>query len=936
MKLIKKNHKRLTRFLVPMVMTALLCVTSPTLAQIPSILNTAILPYGVVAVMPNIAQNKNISNVSQQAPLGSNSQAVLLYNKKQFAEAAKLFEQSAQAYQTQKNPIQQALSLSNLSLCYQQLGRWDDANRVITQSIKILTTAENAKEGQLSALAQSYDIQGELQLARGQGDAALKSWERVTALYTQQNKPQLVLASQVNQAQALQSLGLYRRAITLLETALKLPSGSTSEEQLLTTSLKETSTNSLAEIKGTSEAKFNTLLQQIPANPETATALHSLGDSLRVVGNLPLSYLVLQRSLTIANQLQLPNLIPLIQLSLGNTVRTQINPDTGKLDPQAVQVALNFYQQVGASASNDLNVQAQVNQLSLLVDTNQDQAAKTLLPQVQQQIEALPKSQTGIEARINLAQTMMQMRKNNGSSLLIRDIAQILAVAVQQAQELGNPRTQAYALGSLGHVYEQTHQWQEAEKLTAQAVQLAQQINAGDISYLWQWQLGRVMKEQGKIDDAIAAYKEAVGTIKALRADLAAASPNVQFSFRDAVEPIHRQLVTLLVQSSEKDNDKLKTARDVIEGLQLVELDNFFREACLSGNPEQVDQVDRRAAVIYPIILEDQLAIIVSLPKSQQESTAKDNRNYRYYKSNVTRKEIEDLASSLQEKWRQDTALDFTLPILQRMYDLVLRPEAADLAASKVETLVFVSDGVLRNIPMAALYDGKQYLVENYSIALTPGLQLLAPRSRNRQNLGALVAALSESRLDFKALPNVKDEVKNIESEIPTQVLLNQKFTNSAFKSGVSAASYPIVHLATHGQFSSKPEETFILTWDGKIRVNELSGVLKTVQISRNNALELLVLSACETAAGDTRSALGLAGVAVRSGARSTVATLWRVNDEASAMLVSEFYNQLVQAVKTNVSKAEALRRAQVSILKNPKYQSPYYWAAYVLLGNWV
>lgn len=126
------------------------------------------------------------------------------------------------------------------------------------------------------------------------------------------------------------------------------------------------------------------------------------------------------------------------------------------------------------------------------------------------------------------------------------------------------------------------------------------------------------------------------------------------------------------------------------------------------------------------------------------------------------------------------------------------------------------------------------------------------------------------------------------------------------------------------------------MTWDGKIKVNELSGVLKTVQISRNNALELLVLSACETAAGDTRSALGLAGVAVRSGARSTVATLWRVNDEASAMLISEFYNQLVQGVKIGVSKGEALRRAQVSILKNPKYQSPYYWGAYVLLGNWV
>ncbi len=931
MKLIKKHNKRLMRFFAPMVMTALLCITSPGFAQIPNTLNTTKLPKEVATA---IAQNKNISNSPQQVPFGSDSQAASLYNKKQFAEAAKLFEQSAQAYQAAKNPIQQALSLSNLSLCYQQLGRWDDASRAIIQSIKLLNSTEG--EGIL-VLAQSYDIQGELQLARGQGDAALKSWERATSLYTTLNKPNLVLASQTNQAQALQSLGLYRRAIILLETALKLPPGST-EEQLLK-SLQEVFGKTSQNLQNvTALTQLKTLLQKVPASLETATALHSLGDSLRVVGNFSQADLVLQRSLTIANQLQLPDTVALVQLSLGNTARAQVNPDTAKIESQ-IQTALNFYQQVTTSTSStDLIVQAQVNQLSLLVDTNQSDAAKRLLPQVQQQIEALPKSQTGIEARVNLAQTMMQMRKNNGGTPPIRDIAQILAVAVQQAQDLGNPRTQAFALGSLGHVYEQTQQWQEAEKLTAQAVQLSQQINAGDISYLWQWQLGRVMKAQGKIDSAIAAYKEAVGTIKALRADLAAANPNVQFSFRDAVEPIHRQLVALLVQSTQKDN--LKTARDVIEGLQLVELDNFFREACLTGNPEQIDQVDQKAAVIYPIILENQLAIIVSLPKPEQDSTtSKDNRNYRYYRKDISRQKVEDLASSLQSNLNQDTAFDFTLPKLQEMYDLVLRDEAADLAASKVETLVFVLDGALRNIPMAALHDGKQYLVEKYSIALTPGLQLLAPRSRKQQNLGALVAGLSESRSDFKALPSVKDEIKKIESEIPTQVLLNQKFTNSAFKNGVSAVSYPIVHLATHGQFSSKPEDTYILTWDGKIQVNELSGVLKTVQISRNNALELLVLSACETAAGDTRSALGLAGVAVRSGARTTVATLWSVNDQASAMLISEFYNQLVKGVKTGVSKAEALRRAQLSILQNtqnPQYKSPYYWGAYVMLGNWV
>ncbi len=327
MKLIKKHHKRLTRFFAPMIMTALLCITSPGFAQIPSILNTGPQTSGVATAMGfapplAIAQNKNISNASQQARLGSNSQAVLLYNKKQFEQAAKLFEQAGRDYQAAKNPIQQALSLSNLSLCYQQLGRWDDASRVITESIKLLNTTEG--EGKVSVLAQSYDIQGELQLARGQGEAALKSWQNVASLYTQQNQPQLVLASQTNQAQALQSLGLYRRAIILLETALKLPPGST-QEQLLTTS-KETSENSQKIQDATDAAKLDRLLQKVPASLETASALHSLGESLRVVGNLPQAELVLKRSLSIANQLQLADTVALVQLGLGNIARTQINP----------------------------------------------------------------------------------------------------------------------------------------------------------------------------------------------------------------------------------------------------------------------------------------------------------------------------------------------------------------------------------------------------------------------------------------------------------------------------------------------------------------------------------------------------------------------------------------------------------------------------------
>jgi CHAT domain-containing protein len=239
---------------------------------------------------------------------------------------------------------------------------------------------------------------------------------------------------------------------------------------------------------------------------------------------------------------------------------------------------------------------------------------------------------------------------------------------------------------------------------------------------------------------------------------------------------------------------------------------------------------------------------------------------------------------------------------------------------------------------MAVLNDGKQYLVEKYSIALTPGLQLLTPRSLAQIQLTALAAGLSEtppnvSSTDFSPLPNVKDELRIIRSEVPGEELFNQTFTSTAIQTEIQASPFPVVHIATHGTFSSNAENTFILTWDGRVKVKELDRVLRTGELRRQGALELLVLSACETAQGDSRAALGLAGVAVRAGARSTLATLWQVSDASTATLIGQFYKELADS---KLTKAEALRRAQLSLLKSSDYQSPYYWAPFVLVGNWL
>ncbi|HEY9834758.1 MAG TPA: CHAT domain-containing protein, partial [Stenomitos sp.] len=376
-------------------------------------------------------------------------------------------------------------------------------------------------------------------------------------------------------------------------------------------------------------------------------------------------------------------------------------------------------------------------------------------------------------------------------------------------------------------------------------------------------------------------------------------------------------------QGGEPSQQNLKQARQVIESLQLAELDNFFREACLTTKPVQVDQINPQTAVIYPIILPHQLAVILSLP----------NQPLSYYETSLPQSEVERILDQMQQSLRPTSFTQERLPIAKQVYDLLLRSAEDKLAASGVTTLVFVLDGSLRNLPMAALYDGQKYLIEKYSIALAPSLQLLQPQPLKRQQLKGLLGGLSEARQGFSALPSVAIEVNQIESEIPARVLLDQTFTSTTIQRQLNSAPFPVIHLATHGQFSSRAEDTFILTWDDRINVKQLDTLLRAREQGELKPIELLVLSACQTATGDRRAALGLAGLAVRSGARSTLATLWSVNDRSTAFFMVEFYRELGQP---GVTKAQALRSAQLALLKQPQYEHPYYWAPFILLGNWL
>ena len=333
-----------------------------------------------------------------------------------------------------------------------------------------------------------------------------------------------------------------------------------------------------------------------------------------------------------------------------------------------------------------------------------------------------------------------------------------------------------------------------------------------------------------------------------------------------------------------------------------------------------MERVSDDAAVLYPILLPDRTELLVSLPTGIHRFTLP-----------VPTDEFREAVHTFRSFLETRTTREY-LPYGQQLYDWMIRPLEEILAQHHITTLVFVPDGPLRTIPLAALHDGKQFLIAKYAVATTPGVNLIDPKPLRRDRMQVLSAGLTDGVQGFAPLPNIVKELAAIEELFGSHPLLNQNFVSKNLDRAMKDKQFSIVHIATHGKFERYPEDSFLLTFDDKLNMNQLNQLIGLYRF-RDEPLELLTLSACETAAGDDRAALGLAGLAIKAGARSALATLWFINDEASSVLVAEFYRQLLDPT---ISKAVALQRAQMKLIQDPAYRHPTYWAPFLLLNNWL
>ena len=885
------------------------------------------------------------------------------YNIGQFEGAAINFQQAAEIFADAGDWLNQGMALSNVSLSYQQLGQWELAKQDINKSLKLLRAQPSTPE-RSRILAQTLDIQGKLQREVGQPEDALKTWQEAAEIYTQIDNKTGVTQSQINQVLALQDLGLYPRACKTLLAALELEIQDCQKlSQLTQKQLKEKLKEKL------------TVVPEQPASLLKVQGLRNLGEVLRVVGEPIQSEIVLEASLGLARQLEpspdRDSEIAAVNLSLGNTLRVLNN----------TQAALKYYEQAIKSAPATTRIQSQLNQLSLLVETQQWSQVKALWSEIDSELNKFPASRTKVYAQINLAQSLMcfikptltdkdlelsspllqqcsflneEVKRTKVNSLQTSEvpswktIEQIVAAARQQARSLGDKKAYAYALGYLGGVYQQVGKFAEAQKYTQQALESASAFDAPNIAYLWQWQLGRLFKaraaqaQKEKLvaeaqelwQRAIASYSTAFENLKSLQGDLLAINPEIQFTFRDSVEPVYREYVDLLLQPEEPSQENLKQAREVIEALELAELNDFFREACIETKPEQIDEVVAKAkspmALLYTIILKDRIEVILALSGEKE---------LKRYATKIPQDEVKEILVKLRQALPDVTQAAEVKELSQKVYNWLIRPVQGQLAESEIKTLVFVLDGPLSNIPMAVLYDSQrqEYLVEKeYAIAVSLGLQLLSPPTLEKVKPNALIGGLSEEiPLEGQKLPpltNVPYELDEIKSALPSVELINADFNQKELEAQIKKGKFTVLHMATYGQFSSDPEDNFILLWDKRLRPKDLTRLLQTGDPYRPTSIELLVLNASETASSDyNKAALGLAGIAIKAGTPSTLGPLWSMDDLSMAEFMSKFYKELK---KPNVTKAEALKNAQLAILQ--EYRRPYFWAPYIIVGNWL
>jgi len=582
------------------------------------------------------------------------------------------------------------------------------------------------------------------------------------------------------------------------------------------------------------------------------------------------------------------------------------------------------------------------------------------------------------------AQQMMSTKKTEAQLMLVYNA---LNTAYEQARKKQRRKTEILALDYLGDLYEGSAKHKETLKLTMLAINLAQRESKPELLISLEWRLGRTYSHLNKLTEAISAYRRAVWHIEVTGKHISNNEDNedIYSSFKKTVGPVYTGLVDLLLKqaklvSLEEKYVLLEEAQGVVETFKRRELQDYFKSQCEPAiNPIKLNKEFPKTAALYPILLPDRLEIIIYSEAGLQQFT-----------SPISKKKVIHNAKYFASLLRNSDNEVQIARLSRLFYDWLIRPASKYLEQNKIDTLLYIPDGALRLIPLAALNEGNQYLIEKYAIATLPGMSLTASNtvSRSKKRLliglskpGNVVTDLptkvlvnlfknlktdqdtkksrdllhlfrSGNILSLKAekkrellqsssiitilqellsLPGVEREIIQLKS-IQSTLLLNEKFSLKNFTNSIKHNSFKSIHIASHGFFGESANQSFIMAHDRVITMGMLEQIFSTGQF-RKNPPELLTLSACKTAEGNDRSPLGISGVAIKAKVASVLGSLWSIDDEATVVFMNTFYSILDGSVQT---KAKAVQKAQIKLMKTDKFKSPAIWSPYILVGNWI
>jgi CHAT domain-containing protein len=745
----------------------------------------------------------------------------------------------------------------------------------------------------IGAVAAPQDLvdQGQRAFQKGAFGQAATDWQKAVESFRSQGNTNAEIQTSLSLASAYQSIGQQRRAVQILQETLARAESTGNRSRV-------------ALVK----SRLGAALIMTLETERAASLLREALESAKANKDARLSAAILN--------------------DLGNLSATQQN----------FAEALTAYGEsvtLARQTSNRwLTAQALCNGAATAARAGEFPKADDLNSQALREIGGLELSHAKAFLLLTSGQTDRQIKLTGAEAaqrLLLR-ANQSFQQALEVAGKIKDRSIETYALGYLGQLYEQDKQLEAALTLTRRATFAAQQAQMPEAIYRWEWQTGRLLKARGETEPAIAAYRLAVHTLQPIRNDVSLGYGNAigRLSFRETEGPLFFELADLLLQQAKaptdpkREQELLREARDTVEHLKAVELEDYFCDECvdvLRLQTRAVETVDEHSAVVYLVPLPTRTEILVGLNSGLKRFTVEVG-------ADALTAEVREFRHNLETR----TTYGY-LAQAQQLYDWLIRPIRGMLAEKQINTLVFVPDGALRTVPFASLHDGEKFLIQDLAVAVAPGLSLVAPRALERGKARLLLNGLSKPVQGFAALDFVTGELRSIDPTSTSATLLNEDFTLTQLKHKLTGEQYSIVHIASHGKFDRDVRNTFVLTYDSKLTLNDLESLIRPSQY-RGQPVELLVLSACQTAAGDDRAALGLAGVAIKAGARSALASLWFVNDQSTSVLISEVYRQLRQS--PSVSKARALQAAQIKLLNDRRYRHPCYWSPYLIIGNWL